>query len=135
MRRPCCMFPKGISAFRAQTADDTPQCGPLPTRYGKGLIISTGEPTAGSRGSDEAAIFARELTLWVIRASLISQPTGRRSKGANLLFGRIPFQRIAELHVNPVIFWITLGYATILSALLDIFQATEPPFGSLNSNA
>jgi hypothetical protein len=79
------MFPKGISAFRAQTADDTPQCGPLPTRYGKGLIISTGEPTAGSRGSDEAAIFARELTLWVIRASLISQPTGRRSKGANLL--------------------------------------------------
>src|SRR5712672_1729121 len=74
MRRPCCMFPKGISAFRAQPADGARQCGPLPTRYDRGLIISTGEPTAGSRGSDEAAMLPRELAIRVMRASLISQP-------------------------------------------------------------
>jgi hypothetical protein len=95
------MFPKGTSAFRAQPADGARQCGPLPTRYSKGTITFTGEPTADIRGSDEAAIFARELAIWVMRASLISQPSGRLSKGANLLFGRISVQSPSFTSIPP----------------------------------
>jgi hypothetical protein len=55
--------------FRAQPADGARQCGPLPTRYGKGLIISTGEPTAGSRGSDEAAISGFQVSNPITQAN------------------------------------------------------------------
>jgi hypothetical protein len=41
------------------------------------------------RGSDEAAIFVRELAIRVMRASLISQLRGRLSERAYLLFGDI----------------------------------------------
>jgi hypothetical protein len=37
-----------------------------------------------ARGSDEAAIFPGELAIWVVRASLISQPSRGFGNGADL---------------------------------------------------
>jgi hypothetical protein len=63
----------------------------LPPITGGEAIISTEEPTAGIRGSDEAAIFARELAIRVMRASLISQPRGSLSERADLTSAKYPF--------------------------------------------
>jgi hypothetical protein len=61
------------------------------SRYQQRAIISTGEAAIGgigSRGSDEAAIFARELTIRVMRASLISQLRSSLDEGADLTLGQ-----------------------------------------------
>ena len=53
--------------------------------------------------SDEAAIFPREPAVGVVLAGLISEPNGGFVHRADLTFGSVSVQLIAELHVNPAV--------------------------------
>jgi hypothetical protein len=80
-QRPCSFIIDPIAA----------DCSGAPQFMSGEAIISTGKPAADIRRSDEAAIFARELAIRVMRASLISQPRGSLSERADLTSAKYPF--------------------------------------------